>query len=75
MMGEVGFVSLGVDWREIPFNFTWSLDLNTKLTPLERHAVLFTIEQGLMPKKIGKQFECEVARSVGKSSGGSDSGL
>ncbi len=61
MMGEVGFVSLGIDWTQIPFNFTWSRSLNTQLTPLERHAVLFAIEQGLMPKKTGKRFEWEVA--------------
>jgi hypothetical protein len=61
MMGEVGFVSLGIDWKKIPFNFTWSLQLNTRLTPLERHAVLYTIEQGLMPKTTGKQYEWEVA--------------
>ena len=61
MMGEIGFVSLGIDWRTIPFNFTWSRSLNTMLTPLERHAVLFTIEQGLMPKKTGKEYEWEVA--------------
>jgi hypothetical protein len=60
MMGEVGFVSLGVDWTTIPFNFTWSLGLNTMLTPIERHAVLFTIEQGLMPRKNGKEHEWEV---------------
>jgi hypothetical protein len=61
MMGEVGFVSLDIDWRSIPFNFTWSLGLNTILTPLERHAVLYTIEQGLMPKKTGKEYEWEIA--------------
>jgi hypothetical protein len=61
MMGEVGFVSIGVDWTKIPLNFTWSLGLNTKLSPQERHAVLFTIEQGLMPKKIGKEYEWRVA--------------
>jgi hypothetical protein len=61
MMGEIGFASLGIDWRLIPFNFTWALGLNTMLTPLERHAVLFTIEQGLMPKKTGKEYEWEVA--------------
>jgi len=60
MMGEVGFVSLDVDWRKIPFNFTWSLGLNTILTAKERHAVLFTIEQGLMPKRTGKEYEWEV---------------
>ena len=61
MMGEVGFVSLGIDWHTVPFNFTWSRGLNTILTPLERHAVLFTIEQGLMPKKTGKEYEWEIA--------------
>jgi hypothetical protein len=61
MMGEVGFVSLGVDWSKIPFNFTWSLGLNTKLSAKERHAVLYAIEQGLMPRTTGKEFEWEVA--------------
>ena len=60
MMGEVGFVSIDVDWTKIPFNFTWSLGLNTILTAKERHAVLFTIEQGLMPKRTGKEYEWEV---------------
>jgi hypothetical protein len=61
MMGEVGFVSMGIDWSRIPLNFTFSLAMNTMLTPKERHAVLYTIEQGLMPKKIGKEYEWEVA--------------
>lgn len=61
MMGETGFVSLGIDWSQIPFNFTWSLGLNTMLDSKERHAVLYTIEQGLMPKKTGKEYEWEVA--------------
>jgi hypothetical protein len=61
MMGELGFVSMGIDWSRIPFNFTWSLGLNTMLSAKERHAVLYTIEQGLMPKKTGKQYEWEVA--------------
>ena len=60
MMGEVGFVSIGVDWTKIPFNFTWSRGLNTMLNAKERHAVLFTIEQGLMPRKTGKEYEWEV---------------
>lgn len=60
MMGEIGFVSLGIDWTAIPFNFTWSRGLNTMLTAKERHGVLFTIEQGLMPKKAGKEYEWEV---------------
>lgn len=61
MMGEVGFVSLGVDWPStVMVNHTWSLGLNTQLGPLERHAVLYFIEQGLMPK-TGKRFEWETA--------------
>lgn len=60
MMGEVGFVSLGVDWTKVMVNFTWSLGLNTQLTAKERHGVLYFIEQGLMPK-TGKRFEWETA--------------
>ena len=60
MMGEVGFVDLGVDWTKVMVNFTWSLGLNTQLTPKERHGVLYFIEQGLMAK-TGKRFEWETA--------------
>ena len=64
MLGEVGFVSQGIDWSNIPINFTWSLNLNTQLAPRDRHAVLFFIEQGLMPRN-GKRFEWEVATESG----------
>jgi hypothetical protein len=60
MMGEVGFANLGIDWAaKVMINHTWSLALNTQLTPIERHAVLYFIEQGLMPR-TGKRFEWEV---------------
>ena len=60
MMGEIGFANLGVDWpHKVMVNFTWSMALNTQLKPIERHAVLYFIEQGLMPK-TGKRFEWEV---------------
>jgi hypothetical protein len=60
MMGEVGFAQLGIDWpSQVMINHTWSLALNTQLKPIERHAVLYFIEQGLMPKN-GKRFEWEV---------------
>jgi hypothetical protein len=63
MMGEVGFANLNIDWsRQVMINFTWSLALNTQLKPIERHAVLYFIEQGLMPK-TGKRFEWEVGRA------------
>jgi hypothetical protein len=65
MMGEVGFASVGVDWpRNVQVNFTWSLGLNTQLTPKERHAVLYFIEQGLMPR-TGKRHEWEVGLQSG----------
>jgi hypothetical protein len=60
MMGEVGFADLGIDWpTKVMINHTWSLCLNTQLKPIERHAVLYFIEQGLMPRN-GKRFEWEV---------------
>lgn len=64
MMGEVGFVALGVDWTRANVTFNWSYRLNTECSPLERHGVLFFIEQGLMPK-TGKRYEWEVARDSG----------
>ncbi len=65
MMGEVGFAQLGIDWpKHVMVNFTWSLALNTQLKPIERHAVLYFIEQGLMPRN-GKRFEWEVGQQSG----------
>lgn len=65
MMGEVGFARLGIDWPTfVRVNFTWSKGLNEQLTPRERHAVLWFIEQGLM-SKTGKRFEWEVGRDSG----------
>ncbi len=67
MMGEVGFLQAGIDWRKfVRINFTWSKALNSQLKPLERHAVLYFIEQGLMPK-TGKRFEWEVGLASGDS--------
>jgi hypothetical protein len=65
MMGEVGFARAGIEWpRLVRVNFTWSLALNTQLTPIERHAVLYFIEQGLMPR-TGKRFEWETGVASG----------
>ena len=64
MMGETGFVSLGLDWPKlVMINSTWSRTLNAQLTAKERHAVLYYIEQGLMPK-TGKRHEWEVSRKA-----------
>jgi hypothetical protein len=64
MMGEVGFVALGVDWTQARITLNWSHRLNTECTALERHAVLYFIEQGLMPR-TGKRYEWEVAVDSG----------
>jgi hypothetical protein len=64
-LGVVGFDRAGIDWQKfVRINFTWSLALNSQLTPLERHAVLYFIEQGLMPK-TGKRYEWEVGKASG----------
>src|SRR5947209_666651 len=65
MMGEVGFAALGVDWTRARITHNWSYRLNTECTPLERHAVLYFIEQGLMAK-TGKRYEWEVGRESGE---------
>jgi hypothetical protein len=61
MMGEVGFVALGIDWTKARITLNWSHRLNTECTPIERHAVLYFIEQGLMTK-TGKRYEWEVGQ-------------
>lgn len=71
IMGEAGYHKLGIDWGKfVRINFTWSKGLNEQLSPQERHAVLWFIEQGLM-NKTGKRYEWE----VGLNSGDSLSGL
>jgi hypothetical protein len=64
MMGEVGFVALGVDWAKARVTFNWSYRLNTECTPLEAHGVLYFIEQGLMPR-TGKRYEFETGQKSG----------
>jgi hypothetical protein len=64
MMGEVGFASLGIDWTQARITHNWSLRLNTECTPIERHAVLYFIEQGLMTK-TGKRYEWELGVESG----------
>jgi hypothetical protein len=64
MMGEVGFVANGIDWTKARITHNWSMRLNTECTPMERHAVLYFIEQGLMTK-TGKRYEWEVGVASG----------
>jgi hypothetical protein len=61
MLGEVGLYQDGVEFYKYPIEFKTSVALNTKFTPIEAHAVLWYIEQGLMPKESGKRFEWVVA--------------
>ncbi len=64
MLGEVGFAALGVDWTRARVTHNWSLRLTTECNPLERHAVLYFIEQGLMTRN-GKRYEWELATESG----------
>ncbi|MFM8273248.1 MAG: hypothetical protein ACKODX_13110 [Gemmata sp.] len=64
MMGEVGFVALGVDWTRAKITLNWSHRLNTECTPMEAHGVLYFIEQGLMPR-TGKRYEFETGQASG----------
>jgi hypothetical protein len=64
MLGEVGFAALGIDWTKARVTHNWSLRLNTECTPLERHAVLYFIEQGLMTR-TGKRYEWELGVASG----------
>lgn len=65
MMGSVWFEHRGVDWTRIPLNVGFALRLGQHATPLERQAVLYSIEQGLMAADTGKRIEWETARAAG----------
>lgn len=67
MMGEVGFESMAVDWTALPVPIANSYAINTRLTPLERHVVLYEIEQRLMRRETGKRYEWETALAVGNA--------
>ena len=65
MMGEIYFEHHGIDWREhVALHPGFSIRLNQHMTALEAHAILYTIEQGLMPAKTGKKYEWEISRSA-----------
>lgn len=62
MMGSVYFEARGIDWRgEIPLHPGFAIRLNKHMSPLEAHAVLYTIEQSLMPADTGKKYEWTTA--------------
>lgn len=64
MMGEVWFAKAGLDWSKYPNHVGWSMHLNLDRTPLERHIILYYIEQNLMDGKIGKRLEWKIAQSA-----------
>ena len=64
MMGQVAFEQNGVDWTKLPIRINFSLELNTMLTPQERHAILYDIEFGLMPGNTGKKYEWETSKEA-----------
>ena len=61
MMGTVYLEAHGVDWRKIPIHAGFSLRLNQHLNAVEAHAVLYAIEQSLMPATTGKRYEWATA--------------
>lgn len=65
MMGSVYFENLEIDWRrDIPLHPGFPIRMNMHMTSLEAHAVLYAIEQGLMPAKSGKKYEWQVAEQA-----------
>ena len=62
LLGEVAFVSQGIDFTKIPTHVGFAEYPNTKLEPADRYAFLWGIEQGLMVKS-GKQAEMALARA------------
>ena len=65
MMGEVWLARANVDWGRYPNHVGWCLHLNLDRTPLERHVILYFIEQSLMNGKTGKREERRIAQASG----------
>jgi hypothetical protein len=61
MMGTVYLEHHGIEWKEIPLHAGFSIRLNRHMSAAEAHAVLYTIEQSLMPATTGKRYEWETA--------------
>ena len=62
MMGEVWFAKYGVDWSRYPNHVGWAMHLNLDRAPLERHVILYYIEQSLMDRETGKRLEWLIAQ-------------
>lgn len=64
MLGEVAFAAQGIDFTQIPTHTGFAEYPNTHLSPPDRYAFLWGIEQGLMGK-TGKQAEVALAQAGG----------
>jgi hypothetical protein len=64
-LGETALEARGVDWRSLPINVTFSYKLARYCSPVERHILLYAIEQSLMPRAHGKPYEHAVAAASG----------
>jgi hypothetical protein len=62
LLGEVAFVSQGIDFTKMPTHIGFAEYPNRELPPPERYAFLWGIEQGLMTK-TGKQAEVALAKA------------
>ena len=65
MLGQALMESRGIDWTALPINVTFSWKLARCCAPLERHVLLYAIEQSLMPRDRGKPYEHRVAAESG----------
>lgn len=65
MLGQALMESRGIDWTKLPVNVTFSWKLARSCTPIERHILLYAIEQSLMPRDRGKPYEHRVADESG----------
>lgn len=65
MLGQALMESRGIDWTTLPVNVTFSWKLARHCSPLERHILLYAIEQSLMPRDRGKPYEHRVAAASG----------
>ncbi|HJR61760.1 MAG TPA: hypothetical protein VJ813_20300 [Vicinamibacterales bacterium] len=65
MLGQALMESHGVDWASLPVNVTFSWKLAKYCSPVERHILLYAIEQSLMPRDRGKPYEHRVAAESG----------
>ncbi len=65
MLGEAALAARRIDWTRLPVNVTFSWKLARFCSPVERHVLLYAIEQSLMPRDKGKPYEHAIARASG----------